>query len=87
VAVSYGLLVIFRRAYNTQGRFEKFMSDNAFSVYVFHPPFVILGARLLHPIAAAPLFKFALLTIVACIASFALSAAVFRRTPVLRAIL
>ncbi|HXF22989.1 MAG TPA: acyltransferase family protein [Gemmatimonadaceae bacterium] len=87
VAVAYGLLVIFRRAYNTQGRFEKVMSDNAFSVYVFHPPFVILGARLLHPIAAAPLFKFALLTIVACIASFALSAAVFRRTPVLRAIL
>ena len=87
VAISYGLLVIFRKVYNTQGRFEKFMSDNAFSVYVFHPPFVILGARLLHPIVGAPLFKFAALTLVACAATFVLSAAVFRRIPVLRTIL
>jgi glucans biosynthesis protein C len=87
VAISYGLLVIFRKAYNSQGRFEKFMSDNAFSVYVFHPPFVILGARLLHPVVGAPLFKFAVLTFVACVTSFVLSAAVFRRVPVLRAIL
>ena len=87
VAISYGVLVIFSRRYNTQGRFEKFMSDNAFSVYVFHPLFVVLGARLLHPIVAAPLFKFALLTLLACVASFVLSAAVFRRIPVLRAIL
>jgi len=87
VAISYGLLVIFRKAYNTQGRFEKFMSDNAFSVYVFHPPFVILGARLLHPIVGAPLFKFAALTLIACAASFVLSAAVFRRIPMLRVIL
>jgi len=45
------------------------------------------GPRLLFIDNTAPLFKFALLTIVACIASFAFSAAVFRRTPVLRAIL
>lgn len=87
VAISYGLLVIFRRMYNTQGRFEKFMSDNAFAVYVFHPPFVILGARMLHLVGGAPLIRFAALTTIACITSFVLSAAVFRRIPGLRAIL
>jgi hypothetical protein len=47
VGVCFGLLVIFRDHFNTQGRVAKFLSDNAFSVYVFHPPLVILGARLL----------------------------------------
>jgi fucose 4-O-acetylase-like acetyltransferase len=87
VAISYGLLVMFRKWYNHQGRLEKFMSDNAFSVYVFHPPFVILGARALHLVHAPALLKFALLTVIACAASFALSETVFRRIPVLRTIL
>ena len=87
VAISFGLLVIFSRAFNRQGRFAKFMSDNAFSVYVFHPPLVILCARLLHPVVWGPLFKFVILTVIASVASFVLSAAVFRRIPVLRAIL
>jgi hypothetical protein len=36
----------------------KFLSDNAFSVYVFHPVFVIAGARAMHGIIWRPLVKF-----------------------------
>lgn len=68
-------------------RFAKFMSDNAFSVYVFHPPVVILGARMLHGLGWHIVAKFALLTVLASVVSFGLSAAVFRRIPLLRAIL
>ena len=46
VAICYGIMVIFREVFNQQGRLAKFMSDNAFSVYVFHPPIVILTARM-----------------------------------------
>ena len=63
------------------------MSDNAFSVYVFHPPIVILGARMLHGFPWPPLIKFALLTCFGVVASFSLSAVVFRRIPLLRAVL
>jgi glucan biosynthesis protein C len=87
IAVSLGLLVLFREKFPTQGRLAKFLSDNAFSVYVFHPPIVILAARLLHPVAWHPLLKFAILTCIAVVATFALSGAVFRRIPLLRAIL
>ena len=87
VAICYGLLVLFRKTYNHQGRLEKFFSDNAFSVYVFHPPIVILAARLLHPLTAPPLAKFVLLTTIATVVTYALSAAVFRRIPWLRNIL
>jgi glucan biosynthesis protein C len=87
VAISFGLLMLFREKFPSQGRFAKFMSDNAFSVYVFHPPIVILGARMLHGVEWPPLIKFAVLTAIGVVVSFALSAAVFRRIPLLRAIL
>ena len=87
VAICYGLLAIYRENFNGQGRLAKFLSDNAFSVYVFHPPILILCARLLHPVLWPALLKFVLLTFLSAVASFVLSAAVFRRIPVLREIL
>ena len=87
VAISIGLIVLYRDKFNSQGPFSKFLSDNAFSVYVFHPPIVILGARLLHGVPWHPILKFAMLTAIAVVVSFALSAAVFRKIPLLRAIL
>lgn len=87
IAISLGLLVLFRERFNVQGRLSKFLSDNAFTVYVFHPPIVILGARALHGVDWPPVVKFATLTIVGIIASFTLSAAVFRRIPLVRSIL
>jgi fucose 4-O-acetylase-like acetyltransferase len=87
VAISFGLLGVFERHFNFQGRLAKFMSDNAFSVYVFHPPIVIAGARLLHVVMWQPLIKFVSLTCIGIVASFGLSAVVFRKIPILRLIL
>ena len=87
VGVSFGLLVIFRETLNYQTRLMKFASDNAFSVYVFHPPVIIALARVLHLSPLHPLLKFILLTLGAVFASFVLSAVIFRRIPGLRTIL
>jgi glucans biosynthesis protein C len=87
VAICYGLLVIYARKFNSQGQVAKFLSNNAFSVYVFHPPILILAARALHPLAWPAIPKFLLLTAIAAVATFTLSAAVFRRIPLLRNIL
>jgi glucans biosynthesis protein C len=87
VAISFGLLMLYREKFPGQGRIGKFMSDNAFTVYVFHPPLVIIGARMLHGAPWPPLVKFAALTCFGVLASFALSALVFRKIPFLRAIL
>jgi glucan biosynthesis protein C len=87
VAICYGLLVIYARKFNSQGPLAKLLSDNAFSVYVFHPPILILAARAMHPLAWPAIPKFLLLTTIAAVASFTLSAAVFRRIPLLRNIL
>jgi fucose 4-O-acetylase-like acetyltransferase len=87
VAVSFGLLVIYRESLNWQGRIWKFLSDNAFAVYVFHPPIIILVARALHSVVLPSLLKFALLTCIGAVMSFTSSAIVFRRIPLLRRIL
>jgi surface polysaccharide O-acyltransferase-like enzyme len=87
VALCYALLVLFREKFNKQGAVARFLSRNAFSVYVFHPPILILAARLLHGVMWQPTLKFLVLTVIAASASFLLSAAVFRQTPFLQRIL
>jgi glucan biosynthesis protein C len=87
VGLSIGCLVLFRERFNRQGRWAKFFSDNAFAVYVFHPPILIaitLGMAGLH---WPPLVKFVLATALSIAASYALCAGVFRRIPGLKKIL
>ncbi len=86
VALSFGLLVLYRERFNTQGRLARYLSDNAFAVYVFHPPIVIMGARIMHGTTWPPLVKFVLLTVFAVVVTFVLSSAAVRRIPLLRAI-
>lgn len=87
VALSVGLLAVYREKFGVQGRAARFLSENAFSVYVFHPPIVIAGARLIHGGAWPSLVKFGVLTAFGVVVSFGLSELVFRRMPVLKAML
>lgn len=87
VGVSFGLLAFYRRYFGHQGRAAKFLSDNAFAVYLFHPPVIIALALMLHGVPGDALFKAALLTAAAAVATFALSALILRRLPLLRGIL
>jgi hypothetical protein len=87
VGFCFGLLALFRRKVDSQGRLARFLSDNAFSVYVFHPPVVIIAARALYGLSLDPLLKFVIVTCVGVVVTFALSDLVFRRIPLLRSIL
>jgi surface polysaccharide O-acyltransferase-like enzyme len=87
VCVGMGLfmLAVYRRHVNDQGPFARCLSDNAFGVYLIHPPVLIAIAIALHPIAWPAIAKAALLTILAGVGSFAVSAFIVRKSP-LRAI-
>src|SRR5581483_7019294 len=87
VGISAGLLVLYREHANGQNALTQFLSRNAFSVYVFHPPFVIFGARLLWDLPWPAVPKFVMLTALATITTFVSSELVFRRIPILRSIL
>jgi len=87
IAVSYALLVIYRRYFDAQGSLARWFSDNAFGAYVFHPPILIAIARLMDELAWPPLAKFALLTAASTLVTFAICALLLRRLPLVRRIL
>jgi peptidoglycan/LPS O-acetylase OafA/YrhL len=87
VCVGMGLLMlaVYRRSFDWQGPASKWLSDNAFGVYLIHPPILIGSAILLHALALNAIAKALLLTALAATGSFAASALVLRKSP-LRAI-
>lgn len=87
VGMSCGLLLLYCRYFNYQGPIAKFLADNAFGVYLFHPPILIALAQAFHGIGAAPLIKAALLTMAAGAATYLAVAIVGRRIPGLRRVL
>jgi len=87
VAFSLGLLVLFRDRFNRQGSLARLLSDNAFAVYVFHPPILIAITFTLRGPTLTPLVKFALASVLAVVACFLASHFVLRRIPGLRRVL
>ena len=79
------MLAIYRNYFDQQGPVARWLSDNAFGVYLIHPPILIGSAMLLHSLVLNAIAKAMLLTAVAAIASFTVSAFILRKSP-LRAI-
>lgn len=88
VCVGMGLLLLalYRRHFDRQGPLARWLSDNAFGVYLIHPPILVGAAILLHGVVLPAIAKAALLTAIAAVGSFAASAFILRKSP-LRAIL
>ncbi len=87
VGLSLGCLTLFREKFYRQGPGAGFFSANAFAVYVFHPPILIVITRLMSGWQGEALLKFLVATVLSIIATYALSAAIFRRLPLLKNIL
>jgi len=87
VSFSLRLFTLYRARFDTQGRLTRWLSANAFAVYVFHPPILIAVTRLLHVWSMPSLVKFATAWVLGGAASLIFAALVARRTPVLRAFL
>jgi glucans biosynthesis protein C len=88
VCVGMGLLMlaVYRRYFDAQGPVARCLSDNAFGVYLIHPPVLIGFALLLHTLPMGAIAKVLLLTLLAAAGSFAVSAWILRKSP-LRAII
>lgn len=84
VGVCVGLVVLFRDKFNRQGKLTRWLSDNCFSVYVFHPPLLIAVTLVMHGLDVPKLLKFFLATFLGVAVTYAASSLVFRRIPVLK---
>ncbi|HVS95940.1 MAG TPA: acyltransferase family protein [Puia sp.] len=85
--LSIFVLALFRQKFNRQGRWASYFSDNAFAVYVFHPPILIGITLAMAGLHWIPLLKFVLATLLCIVASFAFCSLIARRLPLLKRIL
>ena len=80
VGVCLGLLVLFREKHNVQGKISRFLSENAFAVYVFHAPILVAITMGVKDIAIYPLLKMLLMIVVCLPVCFGI-AALIRKIP------
>lgn len=86
VGVCIGLLTIFRRSVNNQGAVGRFLSANAYTVYILHAPLIVGLAFAMRGLDVYPLLKFVLAALIAVPLCF-WCAALVRRLPLARHVL
>ena len=82
-----GLVVLLRDGGNRHTRLTRWLSENSFAVYLFHPLILLWLTIAFAGLAWPPVLKFLLLSLVCLAVAFPASHYVFRRLPGLRRIL
>ncbi len=81
VGVILGLITLFRRFFNRQGAFGRFLSQHGYAVYIIHIPVIVFLAYALRGIALGGLLKFLVLSVIVLPTSFVV-AYIVRKMPV-----
>ena len=87
VGMSFGVVAGFRRWGAGAGRVSRFLSDNAFAVYVIHAPVLVALGVAMAPVALPPLAKFVVLWAAGALVTFGVAAPLARRIPLVGRIL
>ena len=87
VGMCLGIIAISRDHFDFRGRLTGLLADNSFSVYLFHPPILILVSLALRNLAWHPLAKFALCSALALPLCFLAGQFIFRQIPLLKRVL
>ena len=87
VAMSIGLIAVFREKFNNQSKRVKTLCDNSYAVYMFHPPILVAVTLVLSPLALYPIIKWLVLCVICVPLCFAATHFVFRRIPLLKDVL
>ena len=80
VGLCIGVLYLFRRYANRQGRLSRFLVPNAYTAYIIHAPVIVAVALALRGLDFHPLLKFALAALVSVSLCFGLSSLI-RKLP------
>jgi len=83
VGLCLGCIVWFREKWNWEGKLVRWLSDNAFAVYVFHAPLLIAITLAMRGMDAPKLIKFGIATVLGTSLSYAFASLVVRRIPLL----
>ena len=73
VGLSIGVLYLFKRYANRQGKLGHFLVPNAYTAYIIHAPVIVAVALALRGLDFHPLLKFALAGLISLTLCFGLS--------------
>lgn len=83
---SVGLIVLFREKFNGRGPFATLCRKNAFAVYVWHMPVLVILSLLLAPVTLAPALKFVITALAGAMGTLVFTHLIIRRIPILNRI-
>jgi len=86
VGICLGLITLFRKLFDRQGRFGRFLSQHSYTVYVIHIPIVVFLGVALKGIELGSLLKFGVAAVIAVPLCFIL-AYIVRKIPLASRIL
>jgi len=84
VAMTIGLIALFKEKYNRQSELVKRLSRNAFSVFVFHSVIIVSLSLLFAPVTLTPIIKFVIIAIIGIPLCFLITDLTIQRIPILR---
>lgn len=87
IAMSIGLIALFKEKFNRPNRLFKTLSENAFTVYMFHAPIIIYLSFVLRNWNLPPLIKFAVMCIIDLPTCFIIAHFILRKIPLLKKVL
>jgi len=87
VAMSIGLIAVFREKLNHQSTLARKLSQNSYAVYMFHPMIIVEVTLLFSGVILYPVAKWLVLCIICVPLCFAATYFVFRRIPLLKDVL
>ncbi len=85
VSIILALIGIFKKHFNTQNSLQRFLSINAFGVYVFHSPILVAVSLLIKNIDLPAILKFGIVLAIVLPTTFVVTC-LLRKIPVLRVI-
>lgn len=87
LSLTLGLVTLYRDRFAGQGTASRFLTRNAFGVYIFHAPILIAVTQALRQWPADAAVKFLIASLVGVVLTFLFVGVVARHTPGLRAII
>lgn len=87
VAMAIGLIALFREKFNKQSKLVKMLSDNSFSVYMFHAPIIICVSLAIMDLHIYLIAKYLLACVIGISLSFLISNYILRNIPLLKKVL
>ncbi len=81
MGMGIGLVVLFRKRYNTQGKVSKTLSQNAYTIYIIHAPVLVAVALIFYLVPMFALLKFIMVFPIVLFICYLISHFILRRIP------